>query len=302
MNSRFLKRLALGGASMLVGLGLAIGLTASELAESGRAALPGEINLLMVEKGVRTGIQIEDQSRREAGLIKVAVNRPGSAVTLILSSPQPAVWHLGWSEGSRVAAVVTIGPYAQMAAGLPDDVPVTHLTAPTTQGRALNESDLRKIILETFGREPERVIESNNGYLTVGEAVGRDQPLFTASAFDPEQFRLPGVPRADTEGLLEAVRKGWIKPITIGEMLPCSKNPERVTPVLDEYGVYTPDYGWVNDRYYLVVSPEFAFPVGLHGAHSAAFYIAEGLDKPRGDPGHSKVVFLSTCAQEGSLR
>ncbi|MDR1045867.1 MAG: hypothetical protein LBP33_12275, partial [Candidatus Adiutrix sp.] len=106
-----------------------------------------------------------------------------------------------------------------------------------------------------------------------------------------------GTPRADIEGLREALRNGWLKPATLADAWACSKNAGQPAPVptVDESGYFVPDSGWVNHNYYLVVSPNFTFPVGLYGSHSGTFYIAKGLDRPKGRPGHSGVTYLSTC-------
>jgi len=38
----------------------------------------------------------------------------------------------------------------------------------------------------------------------------------------------------------------------------------------------------------------FAIPAGLHGAHSATFFVAAGVPAPTGDPGHSQVRYIET--------
>jgi hypothetical protein len=252
----------------------------------------GEIYVLTADQGQRAGIQIDERSHEEAHLVKVAVNRPGRPVTLVLSCRKPAVWHIGWSEGSRIAAVATVGEYVQKTAGLPPGVPVIHLPLDRELDRA-PENFMTKIVQDLFNKEPDQVIGSVNGYLTVGFRIRRDQPLFTEAAFEAEKFRWPGAPKADIEGLREAIRNGWLKPATVADARPCFKNAEA--PSIDKQGYFEPDSGWVNPSHYLVVSPNFVFPAGLYGAHSGVFYIAKGLDRPKGRPGHSVVTYLSTC-------
>ena len=73
--------------------------------------------------GRKLGFQI-DQSGNEAGRIDVGVNRPGEAVALMLGSYDPTVWHVGWSRGTRIVAVLVGGYHRQVVTGLPRDVPV----------------------------------------------------------------------------------------------------------------------------------------------------------------------------------
>lgn len=73
--------------------------------------------------GRKAGFQI-DQSGHEATRIDVAVNSPGRPVALMLGAYEPTVWHIGWSPGTRILAVLVSGYHRQAVAGLPPAVPL----------------------------------------------------------------------------------------------------------------------------------------------------------------------------------
>lgn len=58
--------------------------------------------------GRSTGFQI-DQSGHEATQIDVAVHSPGKPVVLMLGAYEPNIWNIGWSEGTRILAVLASG-------------------------------------------------------------------------------------------------------------------------------------------------------------------------------------------------
>lgn len=60
-----------------------------------------------------------DISGRNATQIDVAVNVTFKPVVLILSAYQPTVWHIGWTKGSTIVAVMVSGHYRQEIVGLP---------------------------------------------------------------------------------------------------------------------------------------------------------------------------------------
>lgn len=56
----------------------------------------------------RLGYQ-SDSSGSQAGRIDMAVNQPGVTVALMLGSYDPTVWQVGWSPGTRIAAILVGG-------------------------------------------------------------------------------------------------------------------------------------------------------------------------------------------------
>ena len=41
------------------------------------------------------------------------MNRPGEAVALMLGSYDPTVWHVGWTRGTRIVAILVGGYHRQ---------------------------------------------------------------------------------------------------------------------------------------------------------------------------------------------
>ena len=50
---------------------------------------------------------------------------------------------------------------------------------------------------------------------------------------------------------------------------------------------------------YVVLRP-MRIPAGLHGAHSAVFFIPKGTERPRGDPGHSTLYDFNDMSCRGT--
>lgn|GEM_PF-3869163 len=264
--------------------------------------IEGEIYYLSAGVGEATGIQVDSESNKEAELMRVAVNRPGRPVILFIAGPKTSIWHLGWSEGSRIAAVVGRGAAAPVLVGLPDEVPVLHIPPePDKNGRPKKDPKPGEAVKTLMDREATGVISTQNGYITVGDHIRRDQRLVTGAAFDPERVRLPGTPLTGDEGLYEAIRKGWLKPAIKFDTLTCSEKAEPVSPkptlAHGKYKVYDPYFGQ-SVHGYLVISDDFVYPAGSFDLPHFTLYIAEGLSGPKkGSTRVSSVIFLSDCAQ-----
>ena len=73
--------------------------------------------------GKETDLQI-DQSGHQATTIQVAVHAPDVPVVLLLGAYEPTVWSVGWTRGTRIAAVLLTGYHRQQLTGLPAGVPL----------------------------------------------------------------------------------------------------------------------------------------------------------------------------------
>ena len=51
---------------------------------------------------------------------------------------------------------------------------------------------------------------------------------------------------------------------------------------------------------YVVLKP-FELPPGLYGAHSATFFVPNGVSRPTGNPGHSAIYDFNTLTCQGAI-
>ena len=251
--------------------------------------------------GEKTGWQI-DQSGHEATLVKVAVNSPDAPVALMLSAYEPTIWQIGWTEGTRILAVVASGYHAQAVAGLPDEVPVLSSSSDNKGAcvsfynlgrRGQIPDNIDQLSRRLFGRSPEMPVALVKGQVIFGPPLKNTQKLYTARKLIRDDFQVPGTPLAGPMGLADAVRKGQLKPASDEEyqlwQRQLAKNsgiPDHLIP--EKF----PRSAGAMHRPYVVLDPDFIFPNGLYGGNSATFFLPPGLPLPKGDRGHSRVIFL----------
>ena len=89
------------------------------------AALPPEARVYAVRETAARHLDWDlDQSWGRPGTIKVAVNSPDAPVLLLLMGGHPTLWQVGWTDGTRILAVLADGENSQIVTGLPPEVPV----------------------------------------------------------------------------------------------------------------------------------------------------------------------------------
>lgn len=288
-----------GGQKLLLGIGIVLLMSAMAYAQDGesldgQAAFPG-LNLSPQTpiyaaggvEGSKLDWQIDD-SGYNVGLIKVAVNSPDEPVVLMLSAYKPIIWHIGWTEGTRVAAVLVSGYYSQRIVGLPQDVPVVNSS--NKEGGAYgyfsaSRSDsyqVDSISKRLFGRKPDKVFEVADGQVVVGEPLPADVRLVTHAALRKEDFYDPYRPLAGQAGLDEAVRAGLIREATeddLREYLAVRARGAGLPEHMIAEGFVPEDSRPVLRHPYVVISPDFIIPDGLFGADAATFILPEGVTR-----------------------
>ncbi len=96
-------------------------------------------------------------------------------------------------------------------------------------------------------------------------------------------------------GLVEALRAGYLRPATGGDLSRWAArwsqaNGRSVPAVFRERSAHMTSY---------VIQKDFTIPDGLYGAHAVIFLLDTRVSYPRGHPGHSVVLDLSTGACMG---
>ncbi len=252
-----------------------------------------------------------DQSGHEATQFDIAVNSPGQPVALVLGAYEPTVWNIGWSRGTRIVAVFVSGYHRQAVAGLEKSVPVLnssydnrgpcgHIYVSNGQNTALNPLSRR-----LFNQPVDMVFPGDRkGKILIGDALSAAADLVTSGATSPQSFRDRSAPLAGQAGLDSAVERGVLRLATAADgdawvaAVKASTGPADVPPVAGQ-GTPGPAKPRLHKAY--VVLGAFTYPSGLFGGNSATFFIARGVPRPSGDPGHSAVYDFNSLACSGPL-
>ena len=96
-------------------------------------------------------------------------------------------------------------------------------------------------------------------------------------------------------GLVEALRAGHLRPATGGDLSRWAArwsqaNGRSMPAVFGERSGHMTSY---------VIQKDFTIPDGLNGAHAVIFLLDTRVSYPRGNPGHSVILDLSTGACMG---
>ena len=257
--------------------------------------------------GRRLGMHI-DRSGHEAGRIDVAVNEPGARVALMLGSYDPVVWHVGWSRGTTIAAVLVGGYHHQVVTGLPEGVPVLVSTY-DNQGpcgyfyvTAEKAGTLNPVARRAFGQPVDMVYPARDGRVVVGQALQGGAALSTAASAKPDDaFKVAERLAGGQAGLAHAVSQGWLREAR-PEDARAWLAARATVPAADVPPVAggQPAGGIRMHNGYVVLRP-FELPPGLHGAHSATFFVPKGVSRPTGDLGHSVLYDFNTLTCAGTL-
>lgn len=249
-----------------------------------------------------------DRSGSEATLMDVVVNQRDAPVALMLGSYEPTVWNIGWSRGTRIVAVLVGGYHRQVVTGLPADVPVIVSTYDdkgpcgyfyvTAEKAAI----LPPIAQRAFGRRIDMVYPAEKGRVVVGEPLGAGATLVTdRNARPAADFQVAESLAGGKAGLEHAVRRGWLREATRADadawLAAVARQPSADVPPIA--GGRPPGRIRMHNGY--VVLQAFELPPGLHGAHSATFFVPEGGPRPTGDLGHSALYDFNTMTCAGAV-
>jgi len=253
--------------------------------------------------GAPAGFEIDD-SGHQATLMRVAVNRPGERVALLLGAYEPTVWNVGWTAGTEIVAVLATGYHDQRLSGLPAGTPTG---VSTYQGRGAcgfayvetrPTGGLDGVAERAFGRGVDEVHVAQGGRAMIGPPGGA---LITdADAPEPAEFAVAGTLPAGDAGLQVALRDGLIRRATPADAEAWRSAARGAGALYGEQAHERATHPMVGDRSYTVLKP-FRFPSGLYGAHLAVFYLPRGVAEPTGNPGHSSVFDIASGTCRGPM-
>ena len=266
-------------------------------------AMPGNARIFAAGgyRGEPSNLVI-DQSGNQAGTLQVAVNKPGGPVVLLLGAYEPTVWTVSWTKETYIAAVLLTGYHRQQITGLPADVPILISTydnrGPCGYAYVGGEGSARLNPLSraVFGRPVDTAYAAQNGRIEIGRVPAGRGLTTDPGATSAKDFHLKDQPLPGQAGLDAAVRAGILRNTTPADLRAWNTALARSGSVPRIVGADESSQG-VPYRSYTVLRP-FVIPAGLHGAHSATFFVERGVPAPTGDPRHSAVLFIEngTCA------
>lgn len=272
----------------------------------GFPALPADVHVYAAGAygGAKADFQI-DQSGHQATTIRVVVNKPGESVALVLGAYEPTVWSVGWSPQTRIVAVLVTGYHAQQVSGVPANVPTIVSTYDNRGacGDAYVDDDdgagaIEALSKRAYGRAPEATFTAHEGRVLLGNAAAEASLVTDASARDAASFALKDAPPAGDAGLEAAVRAGMLRPATEADVQAWREARRRRAP--EGHADDAPRVAAAPGRAFVVLKP-FRIPAGLYGAHLAAFYVADGVPLPTGNPGHSVIYDMNTGRCLGAI-
>lgn len=285
--------------------------TRSPTCEFAGLTLPSEFSVLAAGaySGRKVPFQI-DQSGHEGTQIDVAVNSPGKPVVLMLGAYEPTIWNIGWSQGTKVLAVLASGYHRQVIAGLGKETPAL-ISTYDNRGpcgyfyvTSDNLGSLNPKARAVFRRPVDMVYPAVNGKVVVGDPIAAGTKLVTSVEVPPESYYDKSAPIAGPAGLEDAVRNGLVRKATAADAEAWSdavaqSSLKRDLPPVAGHGIPKPPKPSIYNAY--VVLKPFTYPSGLYGGNSATFLIPKGVSKPNGNPGHSAVYDFNTLNCQGAL-
>ena len=250
-------------------------------------------------RGKKTGLQIDD-SWHEANLFEVTVNSPTEPVILLLGSYEPGIWHISWTKGSQIEAVVVSGYHNQKLSGLPENVPVINSSNDNRGPCGYFYESGSGIPMRLFGREVDGAFDIADGRVVIGEALPAGAELISQKEFRLEDHRDPKWPLIGQAGLDESVAKGLIRKAAqedIQEYFAAVAKASGLPEYLITEEMRAESYSNFK-KYYVVLSPDFIIP---GNAPQNTYFLPDGLPQPKG-PAYGVNSFRNASADSQRYR
>lgn len=228
----------------------------------------------------------------------------------MLGAYEPSIWNIRTTKGTRISAVLATGYHRQAVAGLPDNTPVLISTLENNGPCGYLYIDERKIAelnplsRTVFGKAVDMVYIAKNGKAVLGESLKPGEELSASGDVRPESFIDKSNPLAGPAGLKDAVRKGIIRQSTPDDLEAWANKmanrlpKDSLPPISGKDGKASLKPRYVHNGY--VILKPFRLPAGLYGAHSATFFLPEGVPRPEGELGHSTLYDFNTMTCRGT--
>jgi hypothetical protein len=143
-----------------------------------------------------------DQSGHEGTQIDVAVNSPDKPAVLMLGAYEPTIWNIGWSQNTKIVAVLVSGYHRQVVAGLAKQTPllISSYDNKGPCGYFYITSDKLGVLnpkaRSLFDRPVDMVYFAENGNVVVGAPISGGTELITSAYIPPESYYDKSAPLA----------------------------------------------------------------------------------------------------------
>lgn len=253
-------------------------------------------------EGYPSGLQI-DESGEEAMRFDIVVNSTTYPVALILGGPHPAIWNVGWTDGTNILAVVLSGGHRQAVSGLPVRIPILVSTRDNHGPCGANyitqkshiPSHVASMSRQLFNRPVFRSYIAHRGRIVVGDGMLAGSRLLTSTDLAPGSFSEPEWPRAGDAGIHDALADGNLRIASLNDaetwanMLPDRNARAGLHDSVLRGGVKIPLGPYGKDVY--VVQKPFRVPVGISGL---TLYVMKGVPFPDGPVQGVKIYDFNT--------
>jgi hypothetical protein len=226
-----------------------------------------------------------DESNHRAQAFDVTVHQPGQNVVLVLGSYNASIWNVRWSADTHIVGAWISGHYRQLVTGLGPDTPVLESSDATGACPYFDLGDagqarVARAVGDTLGRNIETLVLANNGSINIGSTESESYyTQIDAKPFDA--FRDQTRPLAGQKGIDELLRAGDIRVASASDIE--SASSAMSAPGSESARLF---------RAYTVLRP-ITIPADLYGAYAVTLIIPRGVERPRGNPGHSALVDLN---------
>jgi len=274
---------------------------------------PFEVHAIGVRRGAEElegrAIDPEDDDLYAQSVVVGATERP---VVLVLMGGEPIVWKVATSAEARLAGVLATGRGVQRVIGLPPDVPLNEVEPGNPNGCPpfyADEDDWERgkaseRIYEALARDAKQFHARHSGAAFQIGKPGSEPRMHPARSLesvllDPSEQILPG-----RLGLRQLEEAGVLRKATaadLGRWVEVAAATGKEPKKLDLFRRTTASGFARGDGF--VVQRETRLPLGMAGANSASFVVAEGIADLQGDLGHNTILYADgRCVGPGCPR
>lgn len=139
--------------------------------------------------------------------------------------------------------------------------------------------------------------ERNRALIARYASVSAAPSASASAAPAPASAPAPALPAAGQAGLVEAIRKGVLRPGNSGDVAQwkyryMATARQSLDRDFDEH---------IEHESIYVITGDFTIPSGLSGGNAVVFVLGSGVPFPRGDPGHSPILDINTGSCSGMI-
>ena len=252
--------------------------------------LPADIEVFSASGYSGRNIQAKvDQSGSYAHRVDVVVNYAEKPVALVLNANASTAWNVSWTQGTRIVALVALGNHGAVVAGIEKSTAtiISNGQNGSPCHSRLQGGTVDELIKLLFGKDATSSYRyDEQGAVYIGIPFKRRAVSLISSKDNTiESYIGKNLPRDGQAGLDDAERAGVLRKITLADLeawdAAVAKRKGQPRPALPPG-----QQRKLPERTYMILKP-FTFPARLSGDDSATFYLAKGVPRPTGDPGHS---------------